>query len=154
MDINYLLVSWSHTPSVCVASLFFSFVDWTVARARWCTWVHIGFIKRRRERPPTQRCISEMVFATIKLAGVSRITSKLTAPRSRSRHRCVWALSTHQRLWCCLFSCSLSPSALYMSPPVSSQYGRRETNYILTLTVQVSSSAAHCWRQAEKRERR
>ncbi len=41
-------------------------------------------------------------------------------------------LSTHQRLqFFLLFSCSRFPSHLYMSPPVSSQNGRREANYII-----------------------
>ncbi len=69
-----------------------------------------------------------MAFIIIKLASISSIASKLTAPTEPRQAQlylrvyvCVFVfeLSAHQRLQFCLFSCSLSPSPQYIPPPQS-----------------------------------
>ncbi len=64
---------------------------------------------------------------------------------------CVWTQHSPETPVLCYFPPVFSPSPLYISPAVSSQYGQRETNYIITPTVEVGTSATRCFRQVEKR---
>ncbi len=86
------------------------------------------------------RSVQLKVFKTIKLASISRIASKLIA--SSEQRQALLCL----RMCVCVFETPVI-SVIFLR-----QYGQRETNYIITPTAELGTSAARCCRQVEKRE--
>ncbi len=161
------MASWSeHEVTLPECVLLLCSLFWRHVHVN--AWVHTTFIKRRREQPPSVikarrqsavQSIQLKAFISIKLASISRIAGTLISPsQERQAVLClrvcvcvfvfVFKLITIVSGESCYFPPVFSPSPLYSSPPVSSQYRQRETNYntIITPTVEVGTSVDSCCR--------